>query len=164
MNKNFNLKVFLSSLLVVFGSAFLGSIFTMNQVRSEWYESIKPAITPPNFVFPIVWNILFFLIAISLYLAWTSADNKIKRTNVAFVFALNLFLNILWSFLYFGMQDPYFAFFDLIALWFSIVMMIAVISKINKLAAYLLIPYLLWVSFAGVLNYISFINVLASSH
>lgn len=138
MIKSFNFKIFIISLFIVFGSAF--------------------------FFFSIVWNILFFLIAISFYLAWTSADTKIKRTNVAFVFSLNLFLNILWSLLSFETQDSYLSFFNLITLWFSIVMMIVVIAKINRLAAYLLIPYLIWVSFVGVSNYISIINALALSH
>ena len=119
-----------------------------------WYQSIKPSFTPPNYVFPIVWNILFFLIAISLYLAWTSAKKKEMKRKIAAVFGMNLLLNFLWSFLFFAKQNPVGAFFDLIALLITIVAMIYTTYKVNKTSAYLLVPYLLWVSFAGFLNWI----------
>lgn len=163
-------------LLIVFATAFAGSLFT--SADSQWYESVKPPITPPNYVFPIVWNILFFLIALSLYFAWISADknikNKLKKEKpksggikkyklnfnyinnfkLIFVFGLNLVLNLLWSILFFRFQNPLFAFYDLILLWLSILLMIYITYKINKTSSYLLIPYLLWVSFAGVLNWL----------
>ena len=152
--KKINWKVLVFSLLIVYLIAFLGSLFTSPVTDSEWYETIRPKLTPPNFVFPIVWNILFFLIAISLYLSWTSAY-KIERKTLFFVFGINLFLNLLWSFLYFGMQDPLLAFFELILLWISILVMIFVTYRIDKTSSYLLWPYFIWVSFAGVLNYLS---------
>jgi len=146
--------VLVASFLVVYLAAFLGSVFTSSKVDTAWYDSIQPLITPPNYVFPIVWNILFFLIALSLYFAWTNSDKRNKK-KLAFVFGLNLFLNVLWSVLYFGLQNPLLAFGDLILLWFSILAMIFVTSKIKKSSSLLLVPYLLWVSFAGVLNYLS---------
>ncbi len=149
-----NWKVLLSSIIIVFLVASLGSFFTASQVDSQWYQSIKPEITPPNYVFPIAWNILFLMIAVSLYLTWINSKKELKK-KVAFVFGLNLFFNFLWSFLYFGLKNPALAFFDLIALWLSIILLIKVTYRIEKTAAYLLIPYLLWVSFAGVLNYLS---------
>ena len=152
--KKIKWKILVFSLLIVYFIAFLGSLFTSPVTDSEWYETIKPSITPPNFVFPIVWNILFFLIAISLYLAWISAD-KIDKKIIFLVFGINLFLNLLWSFLYFGMQSPLLAFFELIFLWFSIIIMIIATYRIDKTASYLLWPYLIWVSFAGILNYLS---------
>ncbi|MBM3228584.1 tryptophan-rich sensory protein [Candidatus Pacearchaeota archaeon] len=152
--KKINWKVLIFCLLIVYLIAFLGSLFTSPVTDSEWYETIRPSITPPNFVFPIVWNILFFLIAISLYLSWTSAD-KIERKIVFLVFGVNLLLNLFWSFLYFGMQNPLLAFFELIFLWFSILIMIFATYRINKTASYLLWPYFVWVSFAGILNYLS---------
>ncbi len=148
------IKTFLSSLLIVFLTAALGSIFTSQRVAGEWYESIKPDITPPNYVFPIVWNILFLMIATSLYFAWINASKEQKK-KVAFVFGVNLTLNVLWSVFYFGLMNPLAAFIELIFFWISIVVLIFVVSKISKLSAYLLIPYLLWVSFAGILNYLS---------
>ncbi|MDO8622815.1 MAG: TspO/MBR family protein [archaeon] len=155
MKKRMNWKALIISFIIVYLVAFIGSIFTSPAVNSDWYQTIKPSITPPNYVFPIAWNILFFLIALSLYFAWTNSKNKNTKKRVAFLFGLNLALNILWSFLYFYLKNPTSAFFELIALWFSIVLMINLIYKISKKASWLLVPYLLWVSFAGILNYLS---------
>ncbi|MBI2043975.1 tryptophan-rich sensory protein [Candidatus Pacearchaeota archaeon] len=150
----FNWKVFAYSLIAVYSIAFLGSIFTAGNSDSAWYDSVKPQITPPNYVFPIVWNILFFLISFSLYFSWTSAKNEKVKTKVAYVFGINLMLNVLWSLFFFGMQNPVLAFFDLIAMLFSILAIFYVTWEINRISSYLIIPYLLWVGFAGFLNYL----------
>ena len=150
-----NWRVFLLSIIVVFFIASAGSFFTSPQVNSDWYESIRPEITPPSYVFPIVWNILFLMISISLYIAWVNSEKK-EKIKIIIIFGVNLFLNFLWSFLYFGLMNPKLAFFELIALWLSIILLIVVVYKIKKIAAYLLIPYFLWVSFAGYLNFLSF--------
>ena len=155
MKKGINWKILITCLVIVYLVAFVGSLFTSPVTDSEWYESIKPSITPPSWVFPIVWNILFFLIALSLYFALTNSKTQKLKTKIYFVFSINFLLNITWSVFYFGMKNPLFAFIDLIFLWFSIIAMILVTYKIDKKASYLLIPYLLWVSFAGVLNYLS---------
>jgi len=152
--KKRNWKVLILSLVVVYLIAFIGSLFTSQNTSSDWYESIRPSITPPNWVFPVVWNVLFFLIAIALYFSWIGSDKKQKK-NIMFVYGINFFLNIFWSFLYFSLKNPRIAFFELIVLWLSIVSMIVVSYKIDKKAGYLLIPYLLWVSFAGILNWLS---------
>jgi len=150
--KKINWKTLLVSLVLVYSIAFIGSLFT--SIDNSWYESIKPSITPPSFVFPIVWNILFFLIALSLYFAWTNSK-KLDKKKLILIFGINLILNAFWSFLYFKMQNPLYAFFDLILIWISILGMIFVTYKINKKSSYLLVPYLLWVSFAGILNWMS---------
>jgi benzodiazapine receptor len=152
--KRFNWKVLLFSLIIVYAVAYVGSIFTSSSTGSLWYQSIKPSITPPNWVFPIVWNILFFLIALSLYFSWTNSEKK-EKPKIALVFGVNLFLNILWSLFYFGMRNPELAFFEIILLWLSIGLMIFSVWKTKKLAAYLLFPYLIWVGFALLLNYLS---------
>lgn len=141
-------------LFIVFFVGFMGSQFTTSAVKSDWYKSIKPDITPPNWVFPIVWNILFFLIAVSLYIVWTKASS-LQRVSITTAFGLNFFFNVAWSALYFGMKNLGFAFFDIIFVWLSIVLMMKVTWKIDKKAVYLLIPYLVWVTFAGFLNYLS---------
>ncbi len=146
-------KPFIISVIIVFAVAALGNLFTAKVVDTPWYESIRPALTPPNWVFPVVWNILFFLIAVSLYLSWIHSKKDEKKI-VAGEFGVNLFLNALWSFLFFGLKSPLFAFVCLIFLWVSIISMIYVTWKINRKASYALVPYLLWVSFAGVLNFL----------
>lgn len=149
-----NWKLLILSFAVVYATAFIGSLLTMNSVNSSWYQSIKPSITPPNWVFPIAWNILFFLISLSLYLSLVSAKKKF-RLKLEIVFGVNLLLNIFWSFFYFFLKKPVFAFFDLILLWLSIIAMIYIAAKADKKSALLLFPYLLWVTFAGILNYLS---------
>jgi len=141
-------------LIITYLVAFIGSLFTSQGVKSSWYQSIKPSITPPNWIFPIAWGILFFLMALSLYFAWINAKNNDKR-NIAIIFGINFVLNILWSFLYFYMKNPSMAFIDIILVWFSILSMILATWKINRTASLILIPYLLWVSFASILNYLS---------
>lgn len=149
-----NWKILILSFIVVYGIAFIGSLFTTSSVNSEWYLSIKPSITPTNWVFPIAWNIIFFLIAVSLYLVILNKNKKNNKKAVT-AFVVNLILNALWTLFYFKMQNPLFAFYEIILLWVSILLMIVYSYKVNKTSAYLLIPYLLWVSFATVLNYLS---------
>jgi len=152
--KKINWKILIICLIIVFAIGAIGSIFTFGETKSSWYESIKPSITPPNYVFPIVWNILFLLIALSLYYSWINA-NKEQKKKIGFVFGINFILNILWSVLYFKLHNPIASFLEIVILLASIITMIYAIKKINKKAGWLLVPYLLWVSFATILNYLT---------
>lgn len=159
--KNVNWKVLVASLMIVYLVAFVGSLFTSGNTDSDWYESVRPAITPASWVFPIVWNVLFFLIGLSLYFAWTGAKKFSRakqisaKKKIALVFGINFFLNILWSVFYFGMQKPSYALVEIFFLEASIVWMIYVSCRADKKAGWLLVPYLLWVGFAIVLNWLS---------
>ncbi len=155
MKKKVDWRILIFSLIAVYLAAFIGSLLTMDSVKSSWYQEIKPAITPPNWVFPVVWNVLFFLIALSLYFALISAKTKNLKIKVKMIFGINLLINVLWSFLFFFLKSPRTAFIDLIALAVSIISMILITWKINRKSAWLLVPYLVWIIFAGVLNYIS---------
>ena len=148
-----NIYILILCFLFVYLFAFIGSAFTSTSVDSEWYQSVKPSLTPPNWVFPVVWNILFFLIALSLFFAWTKSNKK-QKTKVAILFSINLLLNVLWSLSFFFLKNPTLAFVDLILLEFSTIVIILFIKKIEKKSAWLLVPYLLWVGFAGILNYL----------
>jgi benzodiazapine receptor len=155
-NKKFNLGVFIICLLVVFlivGG--IGSLFTSSNTNTTWYSSIKPSLTPPNWVFPIAWNLLFLLISFSLYFAWMNSKNKEQKKKVALVFAINFILNILWSVLFFGLKLTQLAFFEIILFWFSILAVMLIVNKISRKSSWLLVPYLLWVAFASVLNYLA---------
>lgn len=154
-NKKISWKALITCFIIIFIVSLIGSSFTYSSVNTPWYQSIKPSITPPNWVFPIVWTILYILIALSMYYAWMSSKNKKQKKLVIIFFTLNLYFNILWTILYFGQQNILGAFADIILMWISIISLIFITHKINKISAYLLIPYLLWVSFAGVLNYLS---------
>ncbi len=147
-------KTLIVCLILVFAVAIIGSLFTSSSTDTEWYQEIRPSITPPNWVFPIVWNILFFLIALSLYFSWTSGKKRQKK-KIALVFLINFILNILWSALYFGLRNPLLAFIEIIILELSIIAMVIITYKISKKSSYLLFPYLIWVGFAIVLNFLS---------
>ena len=148
-----NWKTLIVCLIIVYVVAGLGTLIIGNETSSNWYDAIKPAITPPNFVFPIVWSVLFLLMGLSLYYCWIS-DRREKK-KVILVFGVNFVLNLFWSYFYFMMHDPRTAFVDIVLLFVSILSMIYVSWKISKKASWLLLPYGLWVIFAGVLNYLS---------
>lgn len=143
---------FLICLLIVTVTALLGSMFTE---LSAWYYSVRPAITPPSWVFPIAWNVIFLLLAFSLYFSWTGVRNSREEKKVLLAFGVNLLLNILWTLLYFKLKSPILSFIEILLLLASIVWIIRVTSKISKLAAWLNLPYLLWVMFAAIINLLS---------
>ena len=153
-NPGISWKLLLSCLLVVSFMAWIGSSFSGGAQTSSWYNSIKPAITPPGYVFPIVWTALYLMIAVALYFSWKSAKKSDKRA-VAWTYGINLLANALWTLFFFGMKNPPLAMLDIAVIWFSILAMMYVSKKIDKRAFYLLIPYLIWVSFASVLNYLA---------
>lgn len=169
-------KLIISILICQMAGA-IGSVFTVPQIEG-WYDTLnKPSFTPPGSFIGLVWTILFFLMGISLYLVWekdwrseiSNRDQKAKywnklseklwkgewsKENAILIFTLQLILNILWSVVFFGLQSPGLAFFELLMLWWAILFTIVCFYRISKPAAYLLIPYIAWVSFAGILNFI----------
>ncbi|GGD16713.1 TspO/MBR family protein [Aureimonas glaciei] len=134
-------------LVVSFAVASSGAVFK----PGEWYRGLdKPSWTPPNWAFPVVWSVLFLMIAVSGWLVW----REVGLAPSAFAFyALQLVLNGLWSYLFFGRRRPDIAFFDLVALWLAIVATIFAFAPISALAAWMLVPYAAWVTIAGLLNY-----------
>jgi translocator protein len=119
---------------------------------NEWYAALdKPVFNPPDWVFGPVWTILYILMGISLYLIWKSPASPMRKLALI-IFGIQLVLNFAWSFIFFYFQQPGFALIEIVILWFSILAMIIVFHKINRVAAYLQIPYLLWVTFATLLN------------
>jgi tryptophan-rich sensory protein len=131
----------------------IGSIFTISSV-SNWYQTlIKPALNPPSFVFGPVWTALYALMGISVFLVWKMGWDRADVRKAIYVFGLQLILNATWSIIFFGLHSPFWAFINIIALWLSIIWTMTLFYKINKLATWLLVPYILWVSFASYLNY-----------
>lgn len=119
-----------------------------------WYDSLaKPAFNPPRPVFPIVWTTIFALTAIAAVTAWRAAHNSRTSDTIIGLFALNGFLNLLWSFLFFRAQRPDWAMYEWVLLWLSIALLIAYCGRVSRFAALLLLPYIVWVSLAGVLNW-----------
>ena len=145
------------SLLICQVAGLVGSIFTMPAI-GVWYATLhKPAFSPPNWIFGPVWIILFILMGIALYLVWSKSNGKEERNKAIIFFSVQLILNIAWSFCFFYLQNPLSGLVEIFVLWIFILLTIIYFYKISKLAAYLLIPYILWVSFAAVLNYFLFI-------
>ena len=129
----------------------IGSIFTINSIPT-WYATLqKPIFSPPNYLFGPVWTTLYFLMGISFYLI-VSKKLKGKNKKAIYIFAVQLFLNAIWSPIFFSLKSPLWGLIVIITLWFAIILTIKEFWKIEKRAAYLLLPYLAWVSFATVLN------------
>ncbi|MCX7784825.1 MAG: tryptophan-rich sensory protein [candidate division WOR-3 bacterium] len=143
----------LISIIVCQGAGFVGSIFTTPNIP-VWYATLKkPSITPPNWLFAPVWTILFLLMGISAYLVWRY-DLANPRVRIALIiFIIQLIVNISWSLVFFGLKSPSAGFFVIIALWLLILLTIIHFTNISIAAGILLIPYILWVSFASVLNF-----------
>lgn len=128
------------------GAGVLGAVFTFAGVR-DWYPLLnKPFFTPPSWVFGPVWTTLYLLMGISLFLVWGKKKLKLNWFWVQLVF------NILWSGVFFGLHSPLLGLVVIFGLWVSIFQVIKVFGSVNKTASYLLYPYLLWVSFAILLN------------
>ena len=118
-----------------------------------WYFALKqPSWKPPDAAFGIIWTTIFTLCAISGWLAWQAASTPALRRRVAGLFGVNALLNILWSALYFKLQRPDLALFEVVFLWLSIVALIVGLWRLSRWASLLLVTYVLWVSIAAVLN------------
>lgn len=140
------------SLLIPLVSGFLGSVFTSSSVKT-WYLTInKPSWNPPSWLFAPVWTTLFIMMGVALYLVW-SEKPEVKIKTALKIFAVQLILNTLWSFFFFGMGNFWLAFVEIIVLWIAILFTILSFGKINKTAAWLLVPYILWVTFASYLTF-----------
>lgn len=138
----------------------VGSIFTAPAIKSGWYaELVKPALNPPAWIFGPVWTTLYVLMGIAAFLIWKNGGQRGDVRLALGIFGIQLFLNAIWSVIFFGTQNPGWAFINIFLLWLVIVWTMVVFYKIAKPAAYLLVPYILWVSFAAYLNYsIWFLN------
>ena len=150
-----NALKFILSLVLCFGISISGSAVTIPAI-STWYQTLqKPPFNPPDFVFGPVWTILYFLMAVAFYQVWNKevAGEKMKLKRLAMrVFLIQLFLNFLWSFTFFGLHMPLSAFAVILLLWGVILYTILLFKKIHKSASWLLVPYIAWVTFAAILN------------
>lgn len=144
----------LFSIIICEGAGLIGSIFTFSAIPT-WYRFLnKPSFSPPNFIFGPVWITLYFLMGISVYLIWSARKNTKGALNL---FWIHLFFNATWSIMFFGLKSPLLGLINIVILWILIVMVVYRFWKINRVAGLLLLPYLIWVSFATILNYNIFI-------
>lgn len=131
----------------------VGSFFTLPSIASWYAQLAKPAFTPPSWVFGPAWTILYVLMGISFFLVWQRGFKGADRNTAIGVYALQLALNVLWSIAFFGGHSPTAGLVVIALLWLSIAATMLVFWRISKTAAWLLLPYITWVSFASVLNY-----------
>ncbi len=148
MNKYLKL---LGCLLLTLSVGAISGAATASGINKWFMELNKPFFNPPNYLFGPVWTILYLLMGVSFFLILQSPIKEMKRKAII-IFFVQLILNFFWSFLFFKFQLIGVAFIEIILIWIAILIMIVEFNKINRIAAALQIPYLLWVSFATVLN------------
>lgn len=150
MTKSNIIKLILSLILPLSIGAFAG-MFTSEAIPG-WYATLnRPSFNPPNWLFGPVWTTLYLLMGISFYMIWKQEKSKERDLALLFFF-IQLALNFAWSFIFFYFNKIGFAFAEIVLLWLSIVLMMIRFYKIKPITAYINIPYLLWVSFASMLN------------
>lgn len=146
------MKLFISILVPLLVGAVAG-LFTSSGVNGWYAVANKPWFNPPNWIFAPMWTLLYILMGIAFFLVWkASADKNVKQTAMI-LFSIQLVINFFWSFIFFKLQQPGWAFAEIIFMWVMILLTILWFGKISATAAWLLVPYICWVSFASVLNY-----------
>ena len=132
---------------------FLSSFATQSSVN-DWYVTLnKPSFNPPNEIFAPVWSVLYILMGVSAGIVWSKGFHHIWVKTALYHFGFQLLVNALWSIVFFGLKSPFWALLVIVGLLSLIMLTIRWFKVVSKLAAYLLIPYLLWVCFAALLNY-----------
>ncbi len=150
MNRLQFLKLIVSIILPL-GLGSIAGIFTAQSIP-VWYATLnRPSFNPPNWIFGPVWTTLYILMGISLFLIWKQDVGKARNLAIS-IFLIQLLLNFGWSFIFFYFNKIGFALVEIILLWISIVIMLVLFYKIKPMAAYINLPYLLWVTFATMLN------------
>lgn len=143
--------VLLASLALSLGAGALGSRPTFQAIPG-WYKTLnKPSWNPPNWVFGPVWTVLYVLMAVAAWLVWSKVGFD-QTSPWLLLYGVQLALNVAWSFLFFGARRPDWALTEIVFLWLSILATLLAFWKISLMAGLLLVPYLAWVTFAGVLN------------
>lgn len=148
-----NILKLLFCIVVCEAAGLIGTIFTSPAIPG-WYATLtKPELSPPNWIFGPVWTTLYALMGIVAYLVWKKGIERRDVRIALSVFGVQLVLNTLWSILFFGLKSPGLALVEIALMWVAILASIVLFSRISKAAAWLLVPYILWVSFAAYLNY-----------
>ncbi len=153
MFKSVNLPKLFASVLLCQLAGLIGSVFTSSSLENWYFLLEKPPFNPPSWVFFPAWTALYTLMGISLYLVLEKGLQNSEVKKGVLIFSIQLGLNSLWSFLFFGLKSPYYALVEIILLWLAVFLTILQFRTISKKASYLLLPYIIWISFAGLLNY-----------
>jgi len=141
----------IASLILPIGLGSLAGLFTAKAIP-EWFDTLaKPSFNPPSYLFGPVWTVLYILMGISMFLIWNTPKTELRQ-KALLVFGIQLFFNFWWSILFFSFHTILISVIDILLMWVLIIYMIILFKSIKPIAAYLQIPYLLWVTFASVLN------------
>ena len=142
-----------AAIILCQGVGYIGSLFTRPAIPG-WYAGLaRPALTPPGWVFAPVWITLYLLMGVALYLVWRQGLSTSGVKPALLAFGVQLALNALWSWLFFGMRSPLAGLVDIVLLWLAIIVCMVLFLRVSAAAFGLLVPYILWVSFAAWLNY-----------
>jgi len=151
--KIINILKLIGSIVLCQLAGFIGSLATIPAIPT-WYELLKkPSFNPPNWIFGPVWTGLYTLMGISLFVVWQKRADRPQVKTALFFFSIQLTLNALWSVAFFGIRSPLLGLIDIVLLWITILLTIKSFFGISKAAVLLLLPYILWVSFAVLLNF-----------
>jgi benzodiazapine receptor len=151
--KTLNILRLLTSIAVCQLAGVIGSVFTSSAIPG-WYAALrKPSFTPPGWVFGPVWISLYLLMGVSAFMIWSKGLSDSRVRMALSLFLGQLLLNTLWSVLFFGLRSPLAGFIEILILWIAIALTMISFWRISSPSGILLLPYLLWVSFAAVLNY-----------
>lgn len=143
----------IASLAIAQIAGLLGALFTRSAIP-KWYVHLKKSdLNPPSWVFGPVWTILYVLMGVAAYLIYVSGADPVLWDEALTLYGVQLVLNVLWSWIFFGGKKPRAAFIELLILWIAIVSTIDIFAIISHAAAWLMLPYLAWTTFAGYLNY-----------
>jgi tryptophan-rich sensory protein len=145
---------FLISIIVPVGIGAVSGLFTSSNVKTWFVTVAKPSFNPPSWIFAPVWTTLYFMMGFALFLIWKNETvQKSVKQKAILLFAIQMILNFLWSFIFFQQHEIGWALVDIILLWIFILLTIFSFAPISKTAAWLLVPYISWVSFATILNF-----------
>jgi len=151
MSKSQQILGLIFLLAICLGVGVLGAIATTPEIDG-WYRTLqKPSWNPPDWIFGPVWSTLYVLMAVAAWLVWRRGGFKAAKLPLV-LFGLQLVLNTAWSWIFFHFHQPGWAFVELIGLWVTVAAVTVAFFRVNKTAGFLLIPYLAWITFAGVLN------------
>lgn len=153
MSQKVNSFQLLAAVLLCQLAGAIGSAFTTSSLENWFFLLEKPAFSPPSWIFFSRWVALYTFMWISFYIVWEKGLQQREVKIGLLIFGIQLGLNFLWSCLFFGLKSSYYAFVDIMFLWLSIFLTIIQFRKISKSTSYLLLPYIIWVSFAMLLNY-----------
>ena len=141
------------AILIPLAIGSLAGFFTASSVNGWYTTLVKPSFNPPNWLFAPVWTTLYIMMGIAFFIIWKSNANEVVKRTAITLYIIQLILNFCWSIIFFYAQQPGWALVDILLMWIFILLTIRWFAKISAVSAWLLVPYLCWVSFATILNY-----------